>query len=66
MDKIDRDTLSEWVLAGIRHDRYRKRAGDAYDKAREHFTPHQLGALHRKMRECCDECEYNEMKSGCY
>lgn len=63
MVKPERDKLRLRVVRGIRHDRYSKDGDAAYKEAVENFTPRQLGALHRTIREVTEDMERIDLEN---
>lgn len=63
MTTSERRTITARVLRGIRKDRHSDDGDQAYAEASENFTPHQLGALHRAMRECVSEMDLLDMQA---
>lgn len=61
----ERRAITERVLRGLRHERYGKDGEAAYAEAVASFTPHQLGALHRRMREADSDLYEKEMRASC-
>lgn len=66
MIKEERAAITERVLAGMRRYRLHEDGQEAYKVAEERFTPHQLGALHRAMRQCADDLYDLDMRQGMY
>lgn len=65
MTKEERQAITKRVLRGLRHVRYCKDGEKAYMEAVAHFTPHQLGALHRQMSETDSDLYEKEMRASC-
>jgi hypothetical protein len=43
-----------------------KEMEELYERATVEYTPHQLGALHRRMKEYANEEYYNDMMMSAY
>lgn len=66
MTKIERDRVSEDVILWLSHSRHAEISEAAYAVAVKSFTPHQLGALHRKMRERAEDQYWEDAAYGLY
>lgn len=51
MDKQERKNIIDRVIRGMKKERYSQDGERAYEIAESNFTPNQMGALHRAMRE---------------
>jgi hypothetical protein len=69
MSKATREqynAIRDRVIRGCWHSRYYEDSQAAYAEAEELFSPSQMGALHRAMRQAHDECEVADLNRFIY